>query len=116
MIMSESVGQDFLRAFPGVRCFRVAKIQKMFEMTKYLRLNNVKSEKKVMHLFHNCTRIYYAYIRGSLKREPRDVFALLFIVEQLCLTVLLNLVYSGELAREDVVDRAFARNVLYLTA
>ena len=45
MIMSESVGQDFLRAFPGVRYFRVAKIQKMFEMTKYLRLNNVKSEK-----------------------------------------------------------------------
>jgi len=113
--MSESVGQDFMRAFPGVRYFRVAKIQKRFEMTKLFELKNVNCEKIVIHLFDYCTRVSRVYKEGSLLREPRDVLTFLLVVKLFSLAILLYLIQGGMLTRKDVVDGALTCNVLYLT-
>ena len=55
-------------------------------------------------------------VGAPLRREAGDVVTLFFVVEEFRLTVGLNLLEGGELAREDVVDGTLAGDVLNLSA
>ena len=53
---------------------------------------------------------------SPLRQETGDVVTFVLGVEEFGAAVILYLVQRGVLAREDIVDRALAGNVLYLTA
>ena len=52
---------------------------------------------------------------APLRREAGDVVTLFLVAEEFSLTIGLYLGEVGDLARENVVDRALAGDILYLT-